>query len=102
MRKDEGENFTSCVQHVHVQQHESIFYTTPFRWVLSDFNPMKTYTFVPRLPVFERYKDVSFKETIVFLLTDYLTFQMIQYSKKTYDWLLQPRRTSVTAEYMII
>ena len=60
-----------------------------------------TLTFV-RSPVFERYKDVSFKETIVFLLTDYLTFQMIQYSKKTYDWLLQPRRTSVTAEYMII
>ena len=32
MRKEEGENFTSCVQHVHVQQHESIFYTTPLHW----------------------------------------------------------------------
>ena len=28
MRKEEGENFTSCVQHVHVQQRESIFYMT--------------------------------------------------------------------------
>ena len=37
MRKEGGENFTSCVQHVHVQEHESNFYTTPLHRVLSDF-----------------------------------------------------------------